>query len=251
LSELLNNIICDIIRHLLDFTKKGEGIIMSSLFGRPTYDRIQIELPTPAGVNALPASIYFDIDTRFSLEQVTRIRVIIATLISSWFLHYEQTVSTGTSQWAACSNKYSRRNLSPLWRIWRQSTNGETALEYAMNVLTQRFRVNGTGRVIVPKIRYRIPRKGERLNMRSRTSFLRYWVQLNLVINPEILDDLGVDDNFLAGSLLHAWLHRCGYTHPRNIYTTYFIGEAPMCLMRGFQYKNPSVPDSTYTQYFN
>jgi hypothetical protein len=212
---------------------------------------MDIDIPTPAGVNSMPSSIYFDVDKRFTLEQVIRIRETILTLISAWFLHYEQTVHTGTSQWAACSNRYSYRKLSPIWRIWRQSTKGESALEFAMDVLTQRFRVNGTGRVIVPKIRYRIPRLGERLNIRSKTSFLRYWVQLNVTINPRLLDDLSVSTNFLAGSLVHAWFHRCGYTHPRNFYHTYFIGEASMCLMRVYEAKSPKVPDSTYTRYFD
>lgn len=224
---------------------------MKSLINRTTYQRIDIDIPTPAGVNSLPLSIYFDVDKRFSIEQVIRIREIIVTLISAWFLHYEQTVHTGTSQWAACSNKYSHRKLTPLWRIWRQSTNGETALEFAMDVLTQRFRVNGTGRVKVPKIRYRIPRRGERLNIRSNTSLLKYWVQLNVTINPKLLDDLSVNNNLLAGSLFHAWFHRCGYTHPHSIYTKYFIGEASMGMMRVYEDKSPKVPDSTYTRYFD
>jgi hypothetical protein len=42
-----------------------------------------------------------------------------------------------------------------------------------------------------------------------------------------------------------------GYRHPEGRYTTYLIGEAPMCVMRGFQDKDPEVPDSVFTQYFD
>jgi hypothetical protein len=208
-------------------------------------------LPTPPGVEGLPLSLYFDIDTRFSAVQSTRIRVTILTLISSWQQHYQQTAASGTSQWAACSNKYSIRKLSPVWHIWPRITNGEEALEFAMNVLTQRFRENGFRRVSVAKIKYKVPREGEKLNFLSRTILRKNKVNLSVILNPEILDNPALNNILLAGSLTHAWLHRCGYKHPKNVYTTYFIGEAPMCLMRNFQNKVPSQPDSIYTQYFD
>ncbi|MDF2800409.1 MAG: hypothetical protein K0S61_312, partial [Anaerocolumna sp.] len=47
---------------------------MSLFFNRPTYERMDIDIPTPAGVNSMPSSIYFDVDKRFTLEQVIRIR---------------------------------------------------------------------------------------------------------------------------------------------------------------------------------
>ncbi len=218
---------------------------------KPSYERITIALPTPPGVEGLPPNLYFDIDTRFSAPQTTRIRLTILTLISFWQQHYEQTALTGTSQWAACSNRYSSRKLSPIWHLWPCIANGKEALEYAMDVLTQRFRDNGFKRVSVAKIKYKVPKEGKKLNFLSRTILRKSRVNLSVILNPEILDNPGLTNLLLAGSLTHSWFHRCGYKHPWDIYTSYFIGEAPMCLMRGFNDKNPSVPDSVYTKYFD
>ena len=168
-----------------------------------------------------------------------------------WQLHYEQKATSGISQLATCANKYAERNLTPVWFNGIPFTNGADALNYAMDVLTFRFRENGF-RNVESMIIYRIPpKKGCPSTIFARTSDEIKNVSLSATINPLAIDNLGITDLNLTGSLYHAWFHRCGYEHPEDVYTTYLIAEAPMCIMRGFQPKIPGEPDSVYTQYFD
>ncbi|MGG3641460.1 hypothetical protein ABES38_08780 [Bacillus gobiensis] len=221
---------------------------------KPTYRRIEIQLPTtpPPGVPPLPPVIYFDVDTRFTPTETTRIRNLIVLNIGTWNQHFqEKEFSPYLSQLAMCTQKYAIRNLTPDWSRGPAITSGTEAANLAMNTLTQRFIENGTGKADVAKIDYRIPEPGERSTIRAKTAKRQFKVPLSVTINPQAIADQTISDLNLRGSLFHAWFHRCGFDHPEDVYTTYFIGEAPMCVMRGFQDKNPNVPDTVLTQFFD
>ncbi|MGG3641459.1 hypothetical protein ABES38_08775 [Bacillus gobiensis] len=219
---------------------------------KPTYRRIEVPLPTPPGVPPLPPVIYFDIDTRFTPTETIRIRNLIVINVAIWNQHFiQKEPSPYLSQLAMCTQKYAIRGLTPLWSKGPEITSGTEAANLAMNTLTQRFIENGTGKADVATIDYRIPKPGNRSTIRAKTAKRQFKVPLSVTINPQAIADLTIADINLAASLLHAWFHRCGFDHPEDIYTTYFIGEAPMCIMRGFQDKNPAVPDTVFTQFFD
>lgn len=215
-----------------------------------SYERIQIALPTPPGVSQLPPFIYFDVDNRFTNAQKTRIRSTIISLIGSWNQHYVETAADGTSDWAACSLKYAKKKLRPVWlRKDVKIPNGEVALEFAMDELTQLFADNGNKKSPIAYIKYQ--NTSEQTTIFGRDASKQFNVPLTVRVNSRALDDPGLTLLLLSGSLFHAWLHRAGYRHPEGEYTSYLIGEAPMCLMRGFQDKVPGQPDSLLTQYFD
>lgn len=221
---------------------------MHLLRNRPTYNRIEISLPTPTGVKPLPPSIYFDVDTRFTDAQVLRIRQILVTLIGSWRQHYEQKEASTTSQWAVGTQKYAVKELTPLWYRGPSITNGLEAANLAMDILTQRFIENGTGKARAAKIKYRIPKQGEKLTIHSNTAIRRKKVALNTIVNPEILDNIASPINFLDGFMIYAWYHRIGYLYPKDLNNNSFIIENTLCLMREFQDKTQN--DDILTKYF-
>lgn len=222
---------------------------MLLLSDRPTYNRIEISLPTPPGVKPLPSTIYFDVDTRFTEAQNLRIRQILVTVIASWRQHYEQKAASSISQWAESSQKYAVTNLTPVWYRGSCITNGLEATNFAMNILTQRFRENGTGKVRVAKIMYRVPKQGEQLSIQAKTARQKNRVALDTIINPQILDNITSQITHLDGAMMHAWYRRMGYVYPKKIYNSCFIAENPMCLMRGFQDKIQS--DDIYLKWFH
>jgi len=227
------------------------AIILRDIFNPPTYNRFTLPLPQPPGQPPLPPLIYFDIDTRFTPAEVSRIKSVIANVLSQWKLHHTQKwnggLNNGVSFWAACAQTYAFNRLKPVWQITPVS-NGLAALNEAMDLFTQRFIENGFGGM-VGRIDYHIPIPVTSSTIRGQTAFRRNNVPLSVTINPTQVDRGDISDGVLEGSLVHAWLHRVGYTHPLNTYTTYFSGEAPMCYMRGFQSK--TLPDSIYTQFFD
>ncbi|MGO0260160.1 hypothetical protein ACTL7R_12290 [Priestia aryabhattai] len=229
------------------------AIILRDIFNPVTYTRFALPLPQPPGQPSLPPFIYFDIDTRFTPTEASRIKTIIVGVLAQWNLHLTQKwnggLNNGVSSWAACANMYAFNRLKPIWQI-APVPNGLTALNEAMDLFTQRFIENGFGG-IVGKIHYHIPTPVTSSTIRGQTAFRRNNVSLSITVNPAQIDRADISNGALEGSLVHAWLHRVGYTHPPNMYTTYFSGEAPMCYMRGFLSKNPAVPDSFYTQLFD
>ena len=229
------------------------AIILRDIFNPPTYTQFALPLPQPPGQPPLPPFIYFDIDTRFIPNEVSRIKTIINLVTNQWRFHLTQKwnggLNNGVSSWAACTNMYAFNRLKPVWQITPVS-NGLIALNEAMDLFTQRFIENGFGG-IVGKIDYQIPTPVTNSTIHAQTAFRRNNVPLSITVNPIQIDRVDITDPALAGSLIHAWLHRVGYTHPLNTYTTYFSGEAPMCYMRGFAPKNPAIPDSIYTQFFD
>lgn len=229
------------------------AIILRDIFNPPTYTRFALPLPQPPGHPPLPPVIYFDIDTRFTPTEVSRIKTIINLVTNQWRFHLTQKwnggLNNGVSFWAACAQTYAFNRLKPVWQL-TPVPNGPAALNEAMDLFTQRFIENGFGG-IVAKIDYHIPTPVTSSTIHAQTASRRNNVPLSITINPIQVDRVDITDPALAGSLIHAWLHRVGYTHPFNTYTTYFSGEAPMCYMRGFAPKNPTIPDSIYTQFFD
>ncbi|WP_310877712.1 hypothetical protein [Priestia megaterium] len=229
------------------------AIILKDIFNLPTYNRFALPLPQPPGQPPLPTFIYFDIDTRFTPTQVSRIKTIIANVLVQWRVHLTQKwnggLNNGVSSWAACSQMYSFNRLKPVWQA-TPVPNGLTALNEAMDLWTQRFIENGF-KGIVAKIDYRIPNPATSSTIRGKTAYRRNLVPLSITVNPIQIDRGDITNGVLEGSLVHAWLHRVGYKHPINTYTTYFSGESAMCYMRGYAPKNPNVPDSVYTQFFD
>lgn len=229
------------------------AIILRDIFNPPTYIRFALPLPQPPGQPPLPPFIYFDIDTRFTPSEVGRIKTIISNVLGNWKLHLTQKwnggLNNGVSLWAACAQTYAFKGLRPVWQF-TPVPNGLTALNESMDLFTQRFIENGF-EGIVGKIDYHIPTPNTSSTIRGRTAFRRNNVPLSITVNPIQIDRGDISNGVLEGSLVHAWLHRVGYSHPPNIYTTYFSGEAPMCYMRGFAPKTPVVPDSAYTQFFD
>lgn len=222
---------------------------MRLFYNRPTYDRIEISLPTPSGVAPLPSSIYFNVDKRFTDAQILRIKQIIVTLIGYWRQHYEQKAASSISQWAESSQKYALNNLTPLWYRGSLVTNGLEATNFAMDILTQRFIENGTGKARVAKIKYRIPKQGRKLNIQSKIAIRKNRVALNMAINPQILDNISTQITLLDGAMIYAWYHRMGYFHLKNTYSSSFITENSMCLMREFRDKTQS--DDSLIKYFD
>lgn len=226
-----------------------EGINILSFF----YTRISVPVPQPLGLTDIPPFIYFDVDNRFTEQQRNRIISIIGVVLLDWKTHYDQKwnggANNGLSSWAACAGKYATRNLRPIWGTTLPINNGREALDLAMDTFTLRIRENGFHRVPTAKIRYRIPPTGVNSTIRGITVFRRYNVTLSVIMNPERIVNPGISNRFLAGSLTHAWLHRCGWHHPKD--TSYFIAEAPMCEMRSFGDKSPAQPDSVFIQFFD
>ncbi|PFW00282.1 hypothetical protein COL08_00745 [Priestia megaterium] len=225
------------------------AIILQDIFNPPTYTRFTLPLPQPPGQPPLPPFIYFDIDTRFTPTEASRIKTILASAVGQWNFHHTQKFINGVSSWAICTNMYSFNRLKPVWQF-TPVPNGLTALNEAMDILTQRFIENGFGG-LVGKVHYHIPTPITSSTIRAQTAFRRNNVPLSITVNPAQFDRADITNVALTGSMIHAWLHRLGYNHPPNAYTTYFSGEAPMCYMRGFGPKNPAVPDALYTQYFD
>ena len=228
------------------------AIILQDIFNPPTYTRFALPLPQPPGQPPLPPFIYFDIDTRFTDAELFRIKSVIAGVLAQWKLHHTQKWNGGlnnrVSFWAACAQTYAFNRLKPVWQI-TPVPNGLVALNEAMDLFTQRFIENGFGG-IVGKIDYHIPIPATSSTIRGQTAFRRNNVPLSITVNPIQVDRGDISNGVLEGSLVHAWLHRVGYTHPPNTYTTYFSGEAAMCYMRGYAPKT-DLPDSIYTQFFD
>ena len=229
------------------------AIILQDIFNPPTYTRFALPLPQPPGQPPLPPFIYFDIDTRFTPTEVSRIKTIISNVLANWNFHFVQKwnggLNNGVSSWAACAQTYAFNRLKPVWQLI-SVPNGLTALNEAMDLFTQRFIENGFGG-IVAKIDYHIPTPITSSTIRAQTAFRRNNVPLSITVNPTQIDRGDLTNGILEGSLVHAWLHRVGYNHPFNTYTTYFSGETPMCYMRGYLPKNPNLPDSFFTQFFD
>ncbi|USL45889.1 hypothetical protein [Priestia megaterium] len=220
---------------------------------QPTYREIRIPVPQPEGITDLPTNIYFQLDRRFNAAQEQRIKDAINGVLFHWFTHQTEKwageTNTGVSQLAACANTYATKNLAPVWYQGPPILNGLEATNLAMDQFTQLIRDNGFRLSSPAKIDYRIPSPVTSSTIRGETAFKQTRVPLSFIINPLQIDNPGLSITLLGGSMFHAWLHRAGFNDPKL--TSYFIAEAPMCIMRGFQPKNPATPDSFYIQFFD
>ncbi|GAB1787190.1 hypothetical protein [Priestia megaterium] len=218
------------------------------------YNLFTLPLPQPPGIMNLPANLYFYIDRRFTAVEVSRIKTIISNVLGQWKFHLTQKwnggLNNGVSSWALCAQTYAFNGLKPYWHNI-PVPNGQTALEIAMDEFTQLFRDNGFKLSPPTTIDYRIPFPITSSTIFGAQAFQQTKVPLSITVNPKQIDRTDLTNGALEGSLVHAWLHRAGFDHPSNVYTTYFSGEAAMCYMRGYTPKNPAVPDSSFTQLFD
>ncbi|MFP7486384.1 hypothetical protein SFC65_19660 [Priestia filamentosa] len=246
------------ILDLMQSILQGVGQIVNSLLLPPSfiapplsfYREIKIPVPQPPGVTGLPTFITFDLSNQFTADQEQEIRDAIALVLFNWFHHLSQKwnggLNNGLSDLAACALTYSTKNLKPVWYQGVAITNGRKALEVAMDQFTNIIKENGIG-LFKARIDY--------INFSfldpivlTVTSATQHFVPLNLVVNATKLDDPDIGIGLITGSMFHAWLHRAGFLDPNA--TSYFITEASMCVMRGYQPKAPGIPDSLYYRYF-
>ncbi|MFS0906678.1 hypothetical protein AB3N02_27030 [Priestia aryabhattai] len=169
-------------------------------------------------------------------------------MLGVWRKHHDQKwnggTNNGTSQLAACTNTYAKKNFKPVWYRGKPITNGKTATNVAMDQFTQLIKDNGFKRSCPAKIK-----AGKRGTIRAATASTRFKVPLSMIVNPKQLDNPSLNINRLSGSFFHAWLHCAGFSDPKK--TSYFIAECPMCIMRGYKFKQPEVPDSTFIKFFD
>ena len=215
---------------------------------------IKIPVPKPAGISGLPKYIYFQIDDSFTDKQEQRIKDGISAMLAVWKKHHDQKwnggTNNGTSDLAACTNIYAKKNLKPVWYRGKAITNGKTATNVAMDQFTQLIKDNGFKRSCPAKIKANEIEDEEFFTtIRGLSTSNRFKVPLSIGVKLKQLDNPSLNLSRLAGSLTHAWLHRAGWDDPNT--TSYFISECPMCIMRGYQSKDPAVPDSTYRQFFD
>ncbi|MDF2923879.1 MAG: pPPM1a 86 [Paenibacillaceae bacterium] len=199
----------------------------------------------PVG-EALPELMTFYIDTRFTATQVSRLRQMIGLVLANWDAHFSQIERGEVSNYQYCVNKYARFNLAPVW-FEDKLANGAAAASVQMDGFTTMIAANGFGRAPKAYIMYR--ESGDSTISASNASDPET-SPLSVTINSSDLSKTNVSTVFLSGSLQHAWLHREGYRHPAGKYTSYFAGEASMCLMRGNKDKT-STPSTTYTQWLD
>jgi hypothetical protein len=212
-----------------------------------TYKSFKISVPDAPVSEALPTSMTFYVDNRFTTAQVTRIRQMIGIVLNNWNAHFEQVDAGQTSSFQRCVNKYARFNLAPVW-FEEKLANGSAAASVQMDGFTTQITANGFGRAAKAYIMYQ---KSGTSTVKGVNASNPETASLSVTINATDLSKTSVSTTFLAGSLQHAWLHREGYRHPTGKYTSYMAGECSMCVMRGNKNKTSGTPDSTYTQWLD
>ncbi|MET1123089.1 hypothetical protein ABWU59_29660 [Priestia megaterium] len=211
------------------------------------YTKVTIGVPKPDGVKNLPANMYFYLHKSFTDKQQQRIKDAIKSVLLKWYDHFNQKwdggTNAGTSKLALCTNLYATKIFKPVWSKSPVS-NAIAATNLAMNQITQLIRDNGFEKsppaTIDPQ---------SLTTIYAPTASTKRRVPLSLRINPKQLDSSALSDLKLTGSILHAWLHRAGWTDPKT--TSYFISECPMCVMRNYKSKDPDVRDSNSYKFFD
>ncbi|MDN4106459.1 hypothetical protein [Paenibacillus polymyxa] len=212
------------------------------------YKKIQVSVPVTPVSEALPETMFFYVDTQFTTTQVTRIRQMISIVLANWNSHFEELNNGAVrSRYQISCNKYARFNLAPVW-FEEKIANGSAAASVSMDALTTAVAANGFGRVKTYIMYLESPLKTS--TVKGKNASNPEVNSLSVTINPKALDFTAVTTVFLSGSLWHAWLHRLGYRHPAQKYTSYFAGEAAMSIMRGNQEKG-STPDRSYTSWLD
>ncbi|PRA04844.1 MULTISPECIES: hypothetical protein [unclassified Paenibacillus] len=222
---------------------------MGDIIQQGTYRKITVTVPDAPTEEPMPASMNFYVDSRFTTAQVTRLREMIAGVLAFWREHQEQINNGEISRYASCVNKYARFNLAPVWFSDRLA-NGRAAADVQMAGFTTQIQANGFNRAARAYIKYQEP-TGQNFTIRGLNASNLETNSLSVTVNPKALSNSTASTLMLTGSLFHAWLHRGGYRHPAGRYTSYFAGEASMCIMRGNLNKAPGVPASTYTKWLD
>lgn len=209
----------------------------------PTLQQAEVDEP-------LPARLTFFLDNRFTATHERRIRSMLSTSFFRWMEHFEARAEGEISEFQTCANKYSRFNLAPVW-FEEKIGNGAAAVDIMMNGFTTMFAANGFNRSAKAFIKYEIPKAGQNFTVKATNGSNPETDSLTVTINPKSLDRTDLSNTALTGALWHAWMHRLGYRHPAGLYTSYFIGEFPMCLMRGFRDKVAGEKDSRLFQFLS
>jgi len=206
-----------------------------------TYRKIVLPLQEAIVDAAMPDTITFYIDNRFTAAHEKAIKRMIMMTVYSWVEHFDD-IDAGKPRFRNCMQKYAKYNLSPVWSEEKLS-NGGASLDVMMDGFTTAFANNGFGRVPKAYITYGtgdFTIKAANGNDPEKNS-------LSVTVNPSMLENTGLNDSSRAGSLWHAWMHRLGYRHPAGKYSSYAIGEAPMCIMRNHQDKLSTEKESKFT----
>lgn len=198
----------------------------------------------------MPQNLTFWVDTRFTTIQLNRIQRLITGVFAQWDIYYINKDNGVDSPLKQCTAKYARFNLAPVW-FEDKIANANVAVDVMMAGLTRMFIANGFGRAARALIIYPSSGSPAPKAIRGIDGSDPDQVSLSVTINPKTLSRTDLNDGTLTGSLLHAWMHRLGYRHPSGRYTSYMIGEAPMCVMRGNKNKQVGVPDSRYTAFLD
>lgn len=241
------------VSNLLPSSIIPSSLLPPSFIAPPSllYKEISFQVPQPPGVSGLPPFIYFDISFLFNSAQEQKIRDAINLVLFNWSFHLTQKwnggLNNGLSQLAACSNTYATKNLSPIWYQGVSITNGRKALEVAMDQFTQMIKDNGFRRSPRARIDWITIPFYDPIFL-TTTNITQTNVPLNFVVNAASLDNPDFGTGFWTGSMFHAWLHRAGFLDPKT--TSYFISEAAMCVMRGYQPKTPGLPDNALYRVF-
>ncbi|WP_121614257.1 hypothetical protein [Mesobacillus foraminis] len=223
--------------------------ILQRIFSpEPVFTEIAIPVPQPLGLTNLPDNIYFDVHTNFTPAQVQLLRDTISGVLQYWAVHMSQRwaggTNTGVSQLAACANTYATRNLEPIWHQGPPITNGAMATNVAMNQLTRMIRDNGFRRA--PRARITPRSTG---TVFATTAISQNTIPLSFSVNMANFQRPDVNAAIRQGSIFHAFLHRAGFYDPKT--STYFISEAPMCVIRGYQPKVPGFNDANFYNFFD
>ncbi|WNS45718.1 hypothetical protein [Paenibacillus sp. MMS20-IR301] len=219
----------------------------------PVYNLLKIDVRETTIDEVMPTHLYFYVDSRFTPAQLSRIRLILMQAVFFWSDYYEQMDNKGTSDLAKNVNLYARFNLSPV-AIDEKLANGRVATDVMMSIITQIFQSNGFQRAGKSYIKYKIPAKGTKKHFTiSAVDGGEDLEQatLTVTINPQSLDRKDLGDVTLTGSLFHAWLHRIGYRHPASKYTSYFMVEAALSIMRATADKTSGTKDSLFIKYLD
>lgn len=227
----------------------GDIIKDGTDFIHPEYRVITVTVPDAPTEEPMPPTMTFYVDTRFTSAQVNRLREMIGTVLLYWSDHQEQINDGEISKYANCVNKYARFNLAPVWFEDKLST-GRAAADVQMAGFITQIQANGFNGAAKAYIKYQEP-TGQNFTIKGLNGSNPETNSLSVTVNPRALSRTDVSTLTLAGSLFHAWLHRQGYRHPAGKYTSYFAGEASMCIMRGLQDKIPSTPASTFTRWLD
>ncbi|WP_336775416.1 hypothetical protein [Paenibacillus sp. MMO-58] len=210
-----------------------------------TYIKMTIPLQEAIVDEAMPATLTFYVDSRFTAAHVKAIKRMLAGTIFSWVEYFDELDGGNTPRFKNCMRKYAKFNLSPVW-FEEKIANGGASLEVMMDGLTTALAANGFGKAAKAYIMYGTGN----FNVKAVNASDPERNSLTVTVNPRFLEKT-LTDGIRAGALWHAWMHRLGYRHPAGKYTNYAIGEACMCIMRHHQNKLSTEKDSKYTQYMD